>query len=105
MPDSGRDAEIASSRASESIGIHAAHQDVVKLLYMSYWSRWTSAVSEADRSCATLLFRSGLHVARMARDIALNLLPGRDARLTDGTPYSSIRLTTGVCTFTRLRCA
>jgi hypothetical protein len=56
MPDSGRDAEIASSRAAERIGIHAAHQDVVKLLYMSYWSRWTSAVSEADRCDATLLF-------------------------------------------------
>jgi hypothetical protein len=97
--------ENACSRASESIGIHAAHQEVVKLLYMSCWSRWTSALSEADRSCATLLFRSGLHAARMARDIGLNLLPGRDAPLTDGIPYSSIRLTTGVCIFTRLRCA
>ena len=43
---------------------------------MSYWSRWTSAVSEADKSAATLLFRSGLNAARIARDMALSLLPG-----------------------------
>ena len=76
MPDSGRDADIASPRAAEMTGIYAAHQDVVKLLYMSYWSRWTSAVSEADKSAATLQFRSGLNAARIARDMALSLLPG-----------------------------
>jgi hypothetical protein len=68
MPDSGRVAETAA--------VHAAHQDVVKLLYMSYWSRWSSAGSEADKSSATLLFRSGITAARIARDMALSLLPG-----------------------------
>jgi hypothetical protein len=40
------------------------------------WSRWTSSVSEADKSSATLLFRSGVNAARIARDMALSLLPG-----------------------------
>ncbi|HEX2788960.1 MAG TPA: hypothetical protein VHN17_00885 [Steroidobacteraceae bacterium] len=76
MPDSGRSSEATSPRVAESSAIYAAHQDVVKLLYMSYWSRWTSATSEADKSSAALLFRSGLNAARIARDMALSLLPG-----------------------------
>jgi hypothetical protein len=76
MPDSGRSGDSANPRLAESTAVHAAHQDVVKLLYMSYWSRWNSAVSEADKSSATLLFRSGLNAARVARDMALSLLPG-----------------------------
>ena len=76
MPKSGRPTEIASSRGAETAAIDAAHQDVVKLLYMNYGSRWTSAVSEADKSSATLLFRSGVNAARIARDVALSLLPG-----------------------------
>jgi hypothetical protein len=43
---------------------------------MSYWSRWSGALTEADKSSATLLFRSGLNSARIARDMALSLLPG-----------------------------
>ena len=76
MPDSGRGNESPSPRVGESIAIYAAHQDVVKLLYMNYWSRWSSAASEADKSSAALLFRSGLNAARIARDMALSLLPG-----------------------------
>ena len=76
MPESGRPPEVASPRGAETAAIHAAHQDVVKLLYMSYWSRWSSAASEADKSSAALLFRSGLNAARIARDMALSLLPG-----------------------------
>jgi hypothetical protein len=76
MPDSGRANDAASPRVAESIAIYAAHQDVVKLLYMSYWSRWSSAATEADKSSAALLFRSGLNSARIARDMALSLLPG-----------------------------
>jgi hypothetical protein len=76
MPDSGRSSDPVNPRGAETTAVHAAHQDVVKLLYMSYWSRWSSAVSEADKSSATLLFRSGLNAARIARDMALSLLPG-----------------------------
>jgi hypothetical protein len=76
MTDSARDTEFTNPRVAETIGIYAAHQDVVKLLYMSYWSRWTNAPSEADKSAATLAFRSALNAARIARDIALSLLPG-----------------------------
>jgi hypothetical protein len=76
VPDSGRGTDAASPRVAETLAIDAAHQDVVKLLYMSYWGRWTSAVSEADKSAATLQFRSGLNAARIARDVALSLLPG-----------------------------
>jgi hypothetical protein len=76
MPDSGRAGETVSPRVAESIAIYAAHQDVVKLLYMSYWNRWSSAATEADKSSAALLFRSGLNAARIARDMALSLLPG-----------------------------
>jgi hypothetical protein len=76
MPDSGRSNESPSPRVGESIAIYAAHQDVVKLLYMNYWSRWSSAASEADKSAAALLFRGGLNAARIARDMALSLLPG-----------------------------
>jgi hypothetical protein len=76
MPDSGRAGDSANPRNAETAAVHAAHQDVVKLLYMNYWSRWSSAVSEADKSSATLLFRSGLNAARIARDMALSLLPG-----------------------------
>jgi hypothetical protein len=43
---------------------------------MNYWSRWSSAASEADKSAAALLFRGGLNAARIARDMALSLLPG-----------------------------
>ena len=76
MPDSGRPTETTRPRVAETAAIYAAHQDVIKLLYMSYWSRWTSAASEADESSATLLFRSGVSAARVARDVALSLLPG-----------------------------
>ena len=76
MPDSGRTSDPVNPRVAETTAVHAAHQDVVKLLYMSYWNRWSSAVSEADKSSATLLFRSGLNAARIARDMALSLLPG-----------------------------
>jgi hypothetical protein len=76
MPDSRRPDEIVSPRVAETAAIYAAHQDVVKLLYMSYWGRWSSALTEADKSSATLLFRSGLNAARIARDMALSLLPG-----------------------------
>jgi hypothetical protein len=76
MPDSGRASEAPGPRVAESIAIYAAHQDVVKLLYMSYWNRWSSAATEADKSSAALLFRSGLNAARIARDMALSLLPG-----------------------------
>jgi hypothetical protein len=43
---------------------------------MSYWNRWSSAANEADKSSAALLFRGGLNAARIARDMALSLLPG-----------------------------
>ena len=76
MPDSGRPYEAVSPRIVETAAIYAAHQDVVKSLYMSYWSRWSSAATEADKSSATLLFRGGLNSARIARDMALSLLPG-----------------------------
>jgi hypothetical protein len=76
VPEGGRGTAAASPRAAETLAIDAAHQEVVKLLYMTYWGRWTSAVSEADKSAATLLFRGGLNTARIARDMALSLLPG-----------------------------
>jgi hypothetical protein len=76
MPDSGRTGDPINPRVAETAAVHAAHQDVVKLLYMSYWSRWSSAATEADKSSAALLFRSGLNAARIARDMALSLLPG-----------------------------
>jgi hypothetical protein len=46
------------------------------LTTLNYWSRWSSAASEADKSSAALLFRGGLNAARIARDMALSLLPG-----------------------------
>jgi hypothetical protein len=49
--------------------IHAAHQDVVKLLCMNHWRRWSGAAGEADKSSATLLFRRGANAARIARDM------------------------------------
>jgi len=76
MPDSGRSNEPASPRVAETVAVHAAHHGVVKLLYMNYWSRWSSAVSEADKSSAPPLFRSGLNAARIARDMAPSLPPG-----------------------------
>ena len=68
MAESGRPDEAVSPRVTETAAIYAAHQDVVKLLYMN---RWSCVLSEADKSSATLLSRSGLNAARIARDMAL----------------------------------
>jgi len=43
---------------------------------MSYRNRCNSALSEADKCSATPLFRRGVNAARIARNVALSLLPG-----------------------------
>jgi hypothetical protein len=76
VPDGARGTDAAAPRGAETLAIHAAHQEVIKLLYMGYWRRCTGAASDADKPSAALLFRGSLNAASIARDLALSLLPG-----------------------------